>query len=149
MFWITQSIIRGIQTLICVINFKFLYTRFWIEWFKACSVVLIKYSSVAWSCVVLVTYLSNQIPTCMFSLISTWFLSSFLLTTYNMLTLGAEVFLPLITLNDTHTHTHTHTYIHIVSAGILWTKDRSVSETSTWQHNTYKGKKSMPPQESK
>jgi len=30
----------------------------------------------------------------------------------------------LITLNDTHTHTHTQ------SVGLLWTRDRSVAETS-------------------
>jgi len=33
--------------------------------------------------------------------------------------------LHLIKLGDTHTHTH--------SIGLLWTRDRSVTETSTWQ----------------
>jgi len=36
--------------------------------------------------------------------------------------------LRLITLSDTHTHTH--------SVGLLWTTDRPVLETSTWQHTT-------------
>jgi hypothetical protein len=32
------------------------------------------------------------------------------------------------------------------SAGILWTRDRPVAETSTWQHtNTHKRQTSMPP----
>ena len=38
--------------------------------------------------------------------------------------------LHFITLNDTHTHTHTH------SVGLLWTRDRPVTETSTRQHTT-------------
>ena len=36
--------------------------------------------------------------------------------------------LHFITLNDTHTHTH--------SVGLLWTRDRPVTETSTRQHTT-------------
>jgi len=40
--------------------------------------------------------------------------------------------LHLITLKDTHTHKHTQ------SVGLLWTRDRSVAETSTWQHTTFK-----------
>ena len=39
------------------------------------------------------------------------------------------ILLHLITHGDTHTHTHTH--IH--SIGLLWTRDRSITETSTWQ----------------
>jgi hypothetical protein len=34
-----------------------------------------------------------------------------------------------------HTHTHTHTHTH--SVGLLWTVDRPVAETSTWQHTTF------------
>ena len=36
--------------------------------------------------------------------------------------------LHLITLNDNHTHAH--------SVGILWTRDRPFSDTSTWQNTT-------------
>jgi len=41
--------------------------------------------------------------------------------------------LHLLTLNDTHTHTHTH------SVGLLWTRDQSFAETSTWQLPTFTG----------
>jgi len=37
--------------------------------------------------------------------------------------------LHLIMLSDTHTHTHTHSVR-------LWTSDRPIAETSTWQHTT-------------
>ena len=37
--------------------------------------------------------------------------------------------LHLITLSDTHTHT--------LTGGLLWTKDRPVRETCTWQHTTF------------
>ena len=37
------------------------------------------------------------------------------------------------------THTHTH------SVGILWTRNRSIAETSTWQCNTHNWQISMPP----
>jgi hypothetical protein len=35
---------------------------------------------------------------------------------------------------QTHTHTHTHPHPHLV--GFLWTRDRTVAETSTVQHTT-------------
>jgi len=41
--------------------------------------------------------------------------------------------LHLITLSDTHTHTHTQTH----SVRLLWTRDRPVAGTSTWQHATF------------
>jgi hypothetical protein len=37
-------------------------------------------------------------------------------------------------LNPTTHKTHTDTY----SVGLLWTRDRPVAETSTWQHTTFK-----------
>ena len=39
-----------------------------------------------------------------------------------------------VTVSDTHTHTHTHTQTY--SVGLLWTSDRPVAETSTWQQTT-------------
>ena len=36
----------------------------------------------------------------------------------------------------THTHTHTHTHTQTHTVGLLWTRDRPVAETSTWQHTT-------------
>jgi len=42
----------------------------------------------------------------------------------------------------TRTHTHSH------SLEPLWTRDRPVAETSTWQHNTHKRQTSMPRQNS-
>jgi uncharacterized membrane protein YgcG len=44
----------------------------------------------------------------------------------------------------THVYTHTHTHTH-TTVGLLWTSDRPVAETSTWQHNTHKRQTSMPP----
>ena len=36
-----------------------------------------------------------------------------------------------------HTHTHTHTHTHMHTVRFLWTRDRPVAETSTWQHTTF------------
>ena len=41
----------------------------------------------------------------------------------------------------THTHTHTH------SVGLLWARDRLVTETSNRQHKTFTRQTSMPPAE--
>jgi hypothetical protein len=38
---------------------------------------------------------------------------------------------------------HSMTYTYLV--GLLWTRDRLVLETSTWQHNNYKRQTSIPP----
>jgi hypothetical protein len=40
----------------------------------------------------------------------------------------------------THTHTHTHT-LTPQSVGLLWTKDQSEAEASTWQHTTIEGER--------
>jgi len=43
--------------------------------------------------------------------------------------------LRLKTLKYTHTHTHTHT--HTRTVGLLWTIDRPVAGTCTWQHTKF------------
>jgi uncharacterized protein involved in response to NO len=52
--------------------------------------------------------------------------------------------LRLIRVTDTHTHTHTHTHIHTCArtrlVGLLWTRDRPVRETSTWQRTILKNR---------
>jgi hypothetical protein len=53
-----------------------------------------------------------------------------LLVGHSLLFLEASWFLPL---SHSHTHTLTHT-LHPVD--LLWTRDRPVAETSTWQHTT-------------
>ena len=44
-------------------------------------------------------------------------------------------------LEVSRSHTHTHTQ----SAGLLWTRNRPVVETSTWQHNIHNRQAPMPP----
>ena len=36
----------------------------------------------------------------------------------------------------THTHTHIHTHIRTYTVGLVWTRDQSVAEASTWQQTT-------------
>jgi hypothetical protein len=56
-----------------------------------------------------------------------------IVTSFYLLIFGVEGWLMLhwITLSDAYTHTYTH------SVGLLWTSDRPVAETSTWQHTTF------------
>jgi hypothetical protein len=45
----------------------------------------------------------------------------------------------------THAHTHTHTHRYTISIGNTWTRGRTISVTSTWQHTTQKQQTLMPP----
>ena len=78
------------------------------------------------SCRIVVGFLSFRVP---FERPSTVMHFSFFLTpiSFYLLTVGVERYiLHMITLNDTQ------------SVGLLWTRDRPVAETSTWQHATPK-----------
>jgi hypothetical protein len=50
------------------------------------------------------------------------------------------------------THSRCRGSLHLITlrhtlqlVGLLWTRDRPVAETSTWQYNTHKRRTSMPP----
>jgi len=56
------------------------------------------------------------------------FLKIFICLTSSTYALGAEK-----CCSRSHSDTHTHTQ----SVGLLWTRDRPVAETTTWQHTTF------------
>jgi hypothetical protein len=61
------------------------------------------------------------------------FLSLLVLTSFCLLIFGVEGNCCTWSHSVTHTHAHTHTH----SVGLLWTRDRPVPETPTWQHTTF------------
>jgi hypothetical protein len=90
-----------------------------------------------------VTHSASVFSPCTLHIFLSYFLS--LLFSYSDFFLlihcrSTGLFLPLWVLyywqtdrqTDRHTHTHTHTH----TVGLLWTRDRTVSETSAYQHTT-------------
>jgi hypothetical protein len=69
------------------------------------------------------------------------FLSPFFsLISFYLLIVGEEghccTWSPSVTLTLSLSHTHRHKHTHTPTVGLLWTRDRSVAETSTWKHAT-------------